>query len=169
MGVTWPLEVPSAAASGDVDVVVHQNGVQIGVTQTVTPVQITTTGIYVAIVTVDISAAVEGPIKLTMIDQAGDQFPWRDYAAGGVDATAPPPTSATISGSVDVATIKNQDADAALVDPDKLLAYFQLALRGDPAILADRAAEYGEIIANQGSGPGSFVPTTDSLQGSRDG
>lgn len=45
---------------------------------------------------------------------------------------------------------------------DKLLAYFQLALREDAAIATDNAAELTEINADGGSGGGSYVNTSDS-------
>lgn len=46
----------------------------------------------------------------------------------------------------------------------KLLAYFQLALRADAGITVDRASEFAELNANEGSGAGSYDVATDSQE-----
>ena len=51
---------------------------------------------------------------------------------------------------------------------DKLLGYFQAALRKDAAVVTDRSTEIGEINADGGSGAGGYVSTTDSTQSIRD-
>lgn len=47
---------------------------------------------------------------------------------------------------------------------DELLAFFQLLIRNDAAIAADRAAELAAINADEGSGAGDYDSETDSLE-----
>lgn len=85
------------------------------------------------------------------------QFPLAQVDSG---ATAPLRTGADSDTGETLS-----DEIALLPTADKLLAYFQLALRGDAFIKTDRSTELTEINANEGSGGGTYDQETDTLEG----
>jgi len=79
-------------------------------------------------------------------------------AAGGIEV-GDAATPAEVNSEVDQAI-----TDAALATADKMLGYFQLALRSDTPLTTDRATELAEINTNEGTGAGSYDQTTDGLE-----
>lgn len=57
---------------------------------------------------------------------------------------------------------------AGLAQASKVLAYFRILARKDTAVATDHATELGEINANTGTGVGTYDPTSDSQEGTRD-
>lgn len=63
-----------------------------------------------------------------------------------------------------LATYSAATSSSITTTQDKMLAYFQLALRNDAAINTDRATELGEINTNEGTGAGDYDNQTEALE-----
>ncbi len=101
----------------------------------------------------EISAAAVAKIAAAILSDA------TPFAGANVDAAistrATPADVDSSLTSYDAATAAELTATETLI-LDRLLAYFQLALRADSAIFTDRAAEFALINADEGSGAGTY-------------